>query len=85
MQQVAPALNRSVYHGVQQINPVSPVPDTLAWAVEALSLPGENLDVYASPSWASGGETAGLPMQENHNDYSRAVQHALVMGPSGHV
>ena len=23
--------------------------------------------------------------KKNHNNYSRAVQHALVMGPSGHV
>ena len=24
-------------------------------------------------------------MQENHSDYSRVAQHALVLGPSGHV
>ena len=32
-----------------------------------------------------GGEVAGLPMQENHSDCSRVAQHALVLGPSGHV
>ena len=33
----------------------------------------------------SGGEVAGLPMQENHSDCSRVAQHALVLGPSDHV
>ena len=33
----------------------------------------------------SGGEVAGLPVQENHSDLSRVAQHALVLGSSGHV
>ena len=33
----------------------------------------------------SGGEFAGLPMQENHSDCSRVAQHALVLRSSGHV
>ena len=33
----------------------------------------------------SGGEVAGLPMQENHSDCSGEAQHALVLGSSGHV
>ena len=33
----------------------------------------------------SGGEAAGLPMQENHSDCSRVAQHPLVLGSSGHV
>ena len=33
----------------------------------------------------SGGEVAGLPMQEKYCDCSRVAQHALVLGPSGHV
>ena len=33
----------------------------------------------------SGGEVAGLPMQENHTDCSGVAQHALVLGPSDHV
>ena len=33
----------------------------------------------------SGGEVAGLPMQENHSDCSGVAQHALVLGPSDHV
>ena len=40
---------------------------------------------HQQPSWASGGEAAGLPMQENNSDYSRVAQHALVLGPSEHV
>ena len=33
----------------------------------------------------SGGEVAGLSMQENHSDCSRVAQHALVLGSGGHV
>ena len=33
----------------------------------------------------SSGEVTGLPMQQNHTDCSRVSQHALVLGPSGHV
>ena len=40
---------------------------------------------HQQPPWASDGEAAGLPMQENHYDYSRVAQHALVLGPSGHI
>ena len=33
----------------------------------------------------SGGEVAGLPMQENNSNCSGVAQHALVLGSSGHV
>ena len=33
----------------------------------------------------SGGEIAGLPMQQDHSDCSRVAQHALVLGSSGNV
>ena len=33
----------------------------------------------------SGGEVAGLSMQENLSDCSGVAQHALILGPSGHV
>ena len=33
----------------------------------------------------SGGEVAGLPMQENHSDCSGVAQPALVLGSSSHV
>ena len=63
---------------------VSPVPEPLASAVEALSLPWEDLPT-SSHLGQSGGEVAGLPMQENHSDCFRVAQHALVLGSSGHV
>ena len=33
----------------------------------------------------SGGEVAGLAVQQNHSDCSRVAQYALVLGPKGHV
>ena len=33
----------------------------------------------------SGVEVAVLPMQPDHTDWTRVAQHALVLGPSGHV
>ena len=33
----------------------------------------------------SGGEVAGLPVQQNDTDCTRVAQHAFVLGPSGHV
>ena len=33
----------------------------------------------------SGGEAAGLPVQKTHSDCPGVAQHALVLGPSGHV
>ena len=29
----------------------------------------------------TGGDVAGQPLQENHSDFSRVAQHALVLGP----
>ena len=33
----------------------------------------------------SGGEVAGLPMQQDHSDRTRVAQHALVLGSSSNV
>ena len=33
----------------------------------------------------SGGEVAGLPVQQNDTDCTRVAQHVLVLGPGGHV
>ena len=33
----------------------------------------------------SGGEVAGLPVQQYNTDCTRVAQHVLVLGPSGHV
>ena len=52
MQQAAPAQNGPICHEVQQVISVSPVPDPLASAVDALILPWEDLDTYAFPSTA---------------------------------
>ena len=48
---------------------VSPVPDPRAWAVDALTVPWENLDMYIFPPVSLLGK----------------VQHAMVLGPGGTV
>ena len=65
-------------------NKLPPVSGPLAWngqftqptigGVGPICLP------TSSHSGQSVGETAGLPMQENHPDCSRMAQHALVFG-----
>ena len=54
VQKMAPASDRPICHEVQNKLPlfVSPVPDTLAVAVDALTLPWEDLDAYAFPPTA---------------------------------
>ena len=68
---------------------VSSVPDHLAIAVDALSMPWENLDAYAfltgSHLGQSGGKVTELPRQQDNPDCSGVAQHALVLGPGGHV
>ena len=61
---------------------VSPVPDPQAWAVDAsgpICLP------TSSHFGQSGGEVAGLPMQQDHSDCTGVAKHALVLGSSGNV
>ena len=91
MQQVASALNRSMCHEVQQqvtsICVTSTRPPGLGSGCTQ-SATGESGCVShptSSHLGQSGGEAAGLPMQENHSDCSRVAQHALVLGPSGCV
>ena len=90
MQQVAPASNRPICHEVQQVASV---------CVTCTGSPGHSSGCTASAMGGSGpiclptsshlgqsgGKVAGLPMQENHSDCPRVAQHALVLGPSGHV
>ena len=53
LQQVAPSSDRPFCHQIQQqTTSVSPVPDPLATAVDALSLPWYDLDAYAFPPTA---------------------------------
>ena len=66
---------------------VSPVPDPQAWAVDALSLggPGPICLPISRHLGQSGGEVAGLPIQQNDPDCTGMAQHALVLGSSGNV
>ena len=63
---------------------VSPVPDPTAWAVDALSPPWENLDVYTFPPVSLLGHMISKVMDQgyhkNGSDCSRVVQHDLVLG-----
>ena len=68
---------------------VSPVPDPLAVAVDALSFHWEDLDAYAFPPTALLSKVVekvtGLSMQEAHLDCPWVAQHALVLGSSDYV
>ena len=64
---------------------VSPVPDPLATAVDAMGRSGRIRLATNSHIGQSGGEVARLPMQENNSDCSGVAQHALVLGSSGYV
>ena len=91
MQQVAPASNRPLCYEVQQ--------QVASICVTGTGSPGHSSGYTQSTMGGSGriclpasghlgqsgGEVAGLPMQENHSDCSGVAQHALVLGPSGHV
>ena len=55
-------------------------------AVDALSLPWEDLDTYTFPPAAILGKVVEkFPMQNNNSDCSGVAQHALALGPSDHV
>ena len=67
---------------------VSPVPDPLATAVDALSLPWEDLDAYAFPPAAILGKVVEKLQDSPCKRIihcSGVAQHALVWGSSGHV
>ena len=68
---------------------VSPVPDPLAVAVDALSLPWEDLDAYAFPPTAILGKVVekfiGHPVQKVNSNCSGMAQHAQVLGLGDHV
>ena len=90
MQQVAPASSRPICHEVQQVTSV---------CVTSTRSPGHSSGCTQSAMGGSrriclptssrlgqsGGEVTGHPMQENHSDCPRVAQHALVLGPGGHV
>ena len=91
MQQVALAPNRPICHKVQQQVASVYVTDTRPPGISsgctqpALGGSGRMCIPTSSHFGQSGGEIAGLPVQETHSDCSGVAQHALVLGSSGHV
>ena len=92
MQQVAPASNRPICHKVQQqvasvcVTGTGSPGHSSGCTQSAMEGSGHILCLPTSSHLGqSGGEVAGLSMQENHSNCSRVAQHALVLGPSGHV
>ena len=65
---------------------VSPVPDPNAWAVDALTVSWENLDMYVFPPVSLLGKVVSkLSEQESDSHSSGLAQHAMVLGPGGTV
>ena len=91
MQQVAPASNRPICHGIQQQVTSICVISTRSsghncgCTQSAMGGSGHMCLSTSSHLGQSGGEVTGLPMKENHSDCSGVAQHALVLGPSDHV
>ena len=91
MQQVAPAEHRPICHKVQQqissvcVTSTGPPGHCSGHPQSAMGGSGRLCLPTSSHLGQSGGKVAGLPMQENHSDCSGVCQHALVLGPSGHV
>ena len=91
MQQVAPTSDRSICHEVQQqVTSVCVTSTGLLGSSGGCtqSAMGESGRIRLSTSGhlgQSGGEVAGLPLQENHSDCSGVAQHALVLGSIDHV
>ena len=91
MQPMAPAPNRSFCHEVQ--------PQVTSVCLSSTGLPGCSSGCTYSAMGRSGcirlptdrhigqsgGEATGLPVQETHSDCPGVAQHALVLGPGGHV
>ena len=87
---MAPAQNRPICHEVQQVASVcvtSTASHGLSSGCTQPAMAGSGCICLPTSSHLgqSGGKVAGLPMQENHSDCSGVAQHALVLGPSGHV
>ena len=91
MQKVALTSDRPIRHEVQQ--------QVTSVRVTSTGFPGSSSRCTQSPMGGSGrlclptsshlgqsgGEVTGLPLQENHSDWSGVAQHALVLGSSDHV
>ena len=91
MQSMAPTSNRPICHEIQ--------PQVTSVCLSSTGLPGCSSGCTYSAMGRSGcirlptdrhigqrgGEATGLPVQENHSDCPGVAQHALVLGPGGHV
>ena len=91
MQQVAPTSDRSICHEVQQqvtsvcVTSVGLLGSSSGCTQSAMGESGCICLPTSGHLGQSGGEVAGLPLQENHSDCSGVAQHALVLGSSDHV
>ena len=91
LQQVAPASNRFICHKVQQqvtsVCVTGTGPSGLSSGCTEPVMGGSGRIYFPTCSWIrqSGGEVAGLSVQETHSECSRVAQHDLVLGYSGHV
>ena len=91
MQPVAQAQSGPICHQVQQqastVCLTGPRPPGLGSGCSQPVMGGtEPLRLSTSSHLGqSGGEVAGLPLQQNHSDCTRVAQHALVLGSSGNV
>ena len=91
LQQVAPAPDRPICHEVQQqatfIYVTSTGPRGLGSGRSQPAMGGSGCICLPTGSHLgqSGGKAAGLPMRENYSDCTRVAQHALILGPCGHV
>ena len=88
---VAPAPSGPVCHQVQQQTATICVTGSRPPGVgsgltqSVLGRSGPMCLLTSSHVGKSGGEVAGPTMQQNHTDCTGVAQHALVLGPSGHV
>ena len=91
MQQVAPTSDRFICHEVQQqvtsvcVTSAGPLGSSSGCTQSAMGESGRIRLPTSGHLGQSGGEVAGLPLQENHSDCSGVAQHALVLGSSDHV
>ena len=88
---VVPAPGGSVCHQIQQqtatVCVTGPTPPGMGSGCtqSVLGRSGPICLPSSSHLGQSGGEVAGLPMQQNHTDSTGLAQHALVLGSSGNV
>ena len=91
MQQVATTSDRPICHEVQQqvtsvcVTSTGSPGHSSGYTQSAMGGSGRICLPTSIHLGQSGGEVAGLPMQENHSDCSGVAQHALVLGPFNQI